>query len=205
MRDNNSNSRRNKGKKPDQALYQNPKKISHQKIYEDKKKNTISETLEEKEKEKEINIADDKLSNVSTANSDKRNHYPEDNHNNIKKIECDFRIQYNFKEFLIKIENVIKNILIIFSDFFSKLNSFDECLEENFENIGVNDSYKKILLKIYFLNNIIEEIPKNTLLNSSLNDLLGLYLEQYETIKNEKNYKEDLSLKNIDTSMRDFE
>lgn len=96
-------------------MYNSSKRFGQQKFDEKKNKyynNLSTENLEEKE----IVAGEDKLSNVSTANSDKKNQiHEEESQQNHKKIDYEFRIIEENNESSLTIENVYitKNIFLL--------------------------------------------------------------------------------------------
>jgi len=102
----NNNYRKNKGKKPEHQGYQASKRYGHLK-YEDRRGQNFNSFKQNNDgvEEKEMVGNEDKLSNVSTANSDKKNQMHEEEIQ-YKRLDYEFHIISEIGESFVKIENV---------------------------------------------------------------------------------------------------
>lgn len=186
----NNSFRKNKGKKNEG---QGGKRFGNQK-YEEKRAQTFNNFKQQGDlvEEKETLGNEDKLSNVSTANSDKKNQLLEEDTQN-KKLDYELHIISEQGASFLRIDNVEKksrNLFFIY--YFLKINTFDENFNAYFEEMGYSDPYKNILIKIHFLKEIMEE---NKTISSSLiqtfEKKMNKYLEDFEILREKREGEEN--------------
>lgn len=103
----NNSFRKNKARRNEQGSQQGGKRYGQQK-YEERRGQNFNNFKQNTNliEEKEMPGNEDKLSNVSTANSDKKNQVPEDE-SQPRKLDYEFRLVSEQGESCLRIENVI--------------------------------------------------------------------------------------------------
>lgn len=186
----NSSFKKNKGKKNEG---QGGKRFGNQK-HEDRKTQTFNNFKQQGDlvEEKETLGNEDKLSNVSTANSDKKNQMLEEDTQN-KKLDYELHIISEQGASFLLIDNVKKKQKIIYL-LFLKINTFDENFNAYFEEMGYSDPYKNILIKIHFLKEIMEENKTNSpSFIQILEKKMNKYLEDFEILREKRDEENELA------------